>query len=257
MNLLNNGGFEGNLYYWTGSGTIERALGYPRLGCAKLASGQAVSQVIGLGQNQPYGLHLFFRPDPNATLTVTCGSVSQSFNGYSGLWNEASMLFALDSGANSGVTLSASGATVYVDGVGLVVGGLAITRVQLSTMIASQLSTLASDAGLGRTPTSAGPDGDYSDAIDEALRALGAVGAHGEPDVTALALDKINDCVEAGRVAMLQRLRAKYALKTDVSLGPRRESYSQIAQSIDGMVSGAGSNRRVVSAPMHNGDWPR
>lgn len=257
MNILQNGGFEGNLYYWTGSGTIERALGYPRLGCAKLTAGQNVSQAVGLSENAPYGLHLFFRPDPGATLTIAYSDFSQGYNGSSGLWNEATALFALSAGGNSSVTLSASGATVYVDSVTLLQGGLITTRAQLASMIASQLSTLASDAGLGRAPSAAGPDGDYSEAIDEALRAMGAVGAHGEPDVTALPLNKINDCVESGRVAMLQRLRAKYALKTDVSLGPRRESYSQIAQSIDGMVSGAGSNRRVVSAPLTYGEWPR
>lgn len=257
MNLLQNGGFEGNLYQWTGSGTIERALGYPRLGCAKLTAGQSVSQAVGLSENAPYGLHLFFRPDPGAALTLTYGDFSQSYNGINGVWNEATALFALSTGGNSSVTLSASGATVYVDSVTLLQGGLVITRAQLASMIAAKLSTLASDAGLGRAPSVAGPDGDYSEPIDEALRALGAISVHGEPDVTALLLNKINDCVEAARVAMLQRLRAKYALKTDVSLGPRHESYSQIAQSIDGMVSGAGGNKRVVSAPMQYGEWPR
>ena len=50
-NLLLNGGFEGNLYQWTGTAGIQRTLGYPRLGCVQLDAGEVIDQLIGVSAN--------------------------------------------------------------------------------------------------------------------------------------------------------------------------------------------------------------
>jgi hypothetical protein len=87
---------------------------------------------------------------------------------------------------------------------------------------------------------------------------VGAVARWGDPDVTAVIAAKANDTLEAAVTAMLQGLRTRYALQTDVSLGPRRESRSQIAQSLDSLLSGSGADRRIKIARLNRfGGWRR
>ncbi len=259
-NYIQAGGFDGTIndQYWTGTGTIDRSLGYPRLGCVQLTAGQSLAQTVGLSADQLHTAHLFYRPGDGASLTVTYGSISQTFDaGTASQWNEAVMVFALDASANDALTLSASGGTVYVDSVSLV-GGLPVSRGALAVTVAARLGGLATDASLTTTPSASGPNGSYSAAIDEALRSLGAVNSWGDPDITALDYGQVNDATEAAVTALLQTLRSTYALRTDVSLGPRRESFSQIAESIDAMLSGSGPDRRIKVMPLlRKNGWQR
>lgn len=258
INLLLNGAFAGNLHEWSGTGTIDRSNGYPRLGCVSLAAGQSLGQRRDLAEDQLYNLHYFYRLTHGATLTASYGAgVSRVESGVNAVWREGLLSFALDTGANDEIAFTAAGGVVLVDTVTLLAGGLAVTRGQLAVMVAARLGTLATDAALAYAASTLGSEGNYTLAIDEALRAVGAVGDYGDPDVTRLAAEQVGDAVESARVTMLQQLRGAYALKTDVSLGPRRESYSQIATSIDAMIAGAGSARRVSVGRLGNGEWPR
>lgn len=258
MNHLLNGEFAGNLKDWTATGAINRALGYPRLGCAQLDAGESVSQQVGIGADALYTLHYFYRLATGATLTAGYGSIVQMHTGTPvDAWREGVLLFALDTSENESVAFSASGAACYVDTVTLLGWSLPVTRGQLATMIAVSLRGLATDAALSATATGDKPEGDYSQAIDEALRSLGAVGLYGDPDVTRLTAQQINDAVESGRTSMLQLLRGDYALETDVSLGPRSEDRSQIAASIDEMLAGAGGDRRVSVGVLKHSAWKR
>ena len=254
------GGFDGTIndQYWTGTGTIDRSLGYPRLGCVQLTAGQSIAQAVGLSADQLHTAHLFYRPGDGASLTVAYGSISQTFDaGTASQWNEAVMVFALDASASDALTLSASGGTVYVDTVTLTTG-IAISRGALAVTVAARLGGLATGASLTTTPSASGPNGSYSAAIDEALRSLGAVNSWGDPDITTLDYGQVNDATEAAVTALLQTLRSTYALRTDVSLGPRRESFSQIAASIDAMLSGSGSDRRIKVMPLlRKNGWQR
>ncbi len=261
-NLLLNGGFDGNLNEWSGTGTIARSLGYPRLGCVELAAGQSISQQVGLSEDTLYTLHFFYYLESGAGLIAGYGSgVSQTFTGTVGAWQEGDMIFALDAGANDSVTLEASGGTVYVDSTALMYGALPISRDEAGVRLERRLGALATDAALSLTPASSGPQGDYSEAIDEALRAIGAVNRWGDPDVTIVRSEQVNELLEGAQMAMLQRLRSSYALETDVSLGPRKESRSQIAASIDAMLGGGGGgggvNRRVGQGSLGYGEWRR
>ena len=258
-NYLENGGFDGNLDEWTGTGTIARALGYPRLGCVQLTTGQSIAQAEGLSEDTLYTLHYFYRLGSGATLTAGYGSITQAHSGAPvDAWQEGVLVFALDAGASDSVTFSSSGGTAYVDSVALLGGGLPITRQGIVAIVAARLSALATDASLSDTATGDTPEGDYTHAIDEALRQAGAVNRWGDPDVTQLIGSKVNDVIEATATATLQLLRTTYALQTDVSLGPRRESRSQIAVSIDALLSGSGSDRRVKVGRLHRaGGWER
>lgn len=259
MNLLLNGGFEGNLDRWAGSGTIARNLGYPRLGCVLLTDGQTIfSETLGFAEDYPYQLHYFYRLGTGATLTAGAAGVTQQHTGAPlDVWREGTMIFALDTGANGQVSFGASGGTVYVDSVTLVASGLAITRAGLASLVAARLATLGTDAALSRTPDADGPEGDYTAAIDQALRALGALSRWGDPDVTQLAPAQVDDAADIARTEMLQILRAIYAKETDVKLGPRSESRSQIAGSIDRMLSGSAANRRIQYGRLLHSEWLR
>lgn len=258
-NQLRNGDFSRGLYEWTGDGTISRALGYPRLNCAELTAGQSLRQAQGISQEQLYTLHYFYRVASGATLTVGYGAVTQTHTGAPfDVWREGVLVFAVEAGESNGnVELAASGGTVRVDTVTLMAGGLPKSRRELATEVAGRIVDIATDAGLDADATASGPEGDYSAAIDEALRAVGATNTWGDPDVTVLPALKINDVIEAARVAILQRVRGKYALETDVSLGPRSESRSQIASSLDEMLAGSGGSRRPTMGKLSHGDWLR
>lgn len=264
INLLLNGGFDGNLNEWdSGDGTIARSLGYPRLGCVQLTAGQSIGQEVGLSADALYTLYFFYRLGSGASLIAKYGSgITQTFTGTVDPWQEGDLIFALDVGANDSVTFEASGGTVYVDSVALLLGGLPISRDEIATRLSRRLGALATDAGLSTTPAATGPQGDYSEAIDEALRAVGAINRYGDPDVTLVETNQVNDLIEAAQAAMLQVVRTSYALETDVTLGPRRENRSQIAASIDAMLSGGGGsgggggNRRVGQGRLVYG-WPR
>lgn len=257
MNLLRNGDFSRGLYEWTGTGTISRAAGYPRLNAARLAAGQSLSQAQGISEQLLHTLHYFYQVAASATLTVAYGDVAQTHTGAPlDMWREGVLAFAPDvGGGNAEVEISAAGGVAYVDTITLLSGGLPISRTSIASQVAALIAAFATDAGYTTTAAATGPEGDYSAAIDEALRAVGAASPWGDPDVTLVAAGQINDVVEGVKAAMLQRLRAKYALEVDVSLGPRSESRSQIAGSIDEMLAGAGGDRRIKVGKLTHGEW--
>ena len=258
-NLLQNGDFSRGLYQWEGSGAISRSLGYPRVNCAQLDAGESLSQSIGISGEILYTLHYFYRLATSATLTVAYGDVSQEHTGAPlDVWREGVLVFSVENdGGNEEVTLSATGGTAYVDTIAMFGGGLPMSRAEIAGQVAARIAEFATDAGLSTTPSASGPEGDYSTAIDEALRAIGAMNRWGDIDVTLLTPAQVNNVIEGARAAMLQRLRAKYALDVDVTLGPRSESRSQIAGSLDEMLAGAGSDRRPKVARLYHGEWRR
>jgi len=202
--------------------------------------------VESVSEDQIYTLHYFYRLETGATLTAGYGSITQTHTGAPlSAWREGVLVFAVDAASADAVAFSAAGGVAYVDTVTLIGRGLPLTRQGVLSIAAARIEDLATDAGLSSAASGDEPEGDYSHAIDEALRQVGAVNRWGDADVTRLTAAKANDVLEATVTAMLQRLRSRYALETDVSLGPRRESRSQIAASIDAMLSGSGADRRV------------
>ncbi len=259
-NLLINGDYSRGLYQWQGSGAIERTLGYPRLNSAKLAAGQAISQAIGISEENLYTLHYFYRVAEGATLTAGYGTVTQTHSAAPlDVWREGVLVFAVETGeGNDAVEFSAGGGICYVDTVTLMSGGLPKSRSELADLVAGQITSIATDKSYSTTANASGPEGDYSAAIDEALRAQSAMNRWGDPDVTLLEGGQVNAVIEAAKVSMLQKARASYALAVDYTLGPRSESRSQIAGSLDEMLSGGGGgNSRISMGPLYREDWRR
>lgn len=267
-NLLDNGRFYGNLDEWTPSGaaSINRALGYPRAGCVQLDAGASIAQQESASEDSLYTLHYFYRITSGAVLTASYGAFSNTHQTLTpNVWIEGFISFAPDTSLNESVTFAAATATAYIDAVSLLFGALPISRHELAQAAQTRLGALVREKGLLCAPSHLGPDGDYTAAIDEALRAVGAVGPYGEPDVTCVAAGDINNLIDATYGNMLQRLQSDYLLDTDVSLGPRRENRSQIAQNLARMAGasgagggdGGGGGRIQVAQMSRSGGWER
>lgn len=263
MNLLVNGHFDGSLLHWSG-GVMNRSLGYPRPGCAQLDAEDSLEyiyQAIGVSPGQVYTLHFFYRRSAGAVLTASLGDASQEFLGATDVWQEGVLTLGVVAETTIAPLFAAAEiGTCYVDGVSLAPGVLPLTRRALMLTVANRLAGLATDAGLNAVATGKGPEGDYTGAVEEALRQVGAVNAWGDPDITALAADQVNAAIEAALTAMLGQLANHYALETDVSLGPRSESRSQIAKILTTMGSagaGAGDRSAKMGALRRVGGWER
>lgn len=263
INQLVNGGFSRGLYLWEGGATIERSLGYPRLNCARLADGQSLSQAVGISPEAYFTLHYFYRLTTGATLTVGYGAVTQEHSGTPlDVWREGILAFSVETGESNGsVEMSAAGGVAYVDSIALLGGALPISRGAIASEVAKRIPTLAAEKNLSTAPSADGPEGSYSSAIDEALRANGAVTSWGDVDVTLLAPGNVNDVIEAALKSSLQLLRSMFALDVDVTLGPRSESLSQRAKSLNEMLGdgggGAGDRRVSMGNLFRAGGWQR
>lgn len=262
MNLLVNGHFDGSLLHWSGGG-MNRSLGYPRPGCAQIDEGDSLEyiyQAIGVSPGQVYTLHFFFRRPANAVLTASLGNASQEFAGATDAWQEGVLTLGVVEETTIAPAFLALNETGYVDGVTLAPGVLVLTRRALMLAVENRLAGLATDAGLAAAATTKGPEGDYTGAVEEALRQVGAVNEWGDPDITALAADQVNAAIEAALTAMMGQLANHYALETDVSLGPRSESRSQIAKMLTTLGSagaGAGDRSAKIGPLRRVGGWER
>lgn len=246
-NLLDNGAFDEGLNDWTATGSILRSDGYPRVGCVQLDAGETVYQLQDLPADQLHTLHYFYKLTTGGTLTAAYGSgVTQAHvGGAQSVWREGVLAFALDANANENVQFSAAGAACYVDTVTMLVGGLPISRAEIASRAARRIAALATAQSLSTTASASGPEGDYSDAIDDALRKIGAVNHWGDPDVTCLPANKVSSAIDATVAAMLETLRITYSLESDVTLGPRSERRSQIAGML-GDLQGGGATASPV-----------
>ena len=240
LNLAVNGGFSRGLYLWAGSGTIERSLGYPRLNCARLAAGQSLGQAVSIGAETYYTLHYFYRLTTGATLTVGYGAITNEHTGAPlDVWREGVLAFSAEAGEENGsIVLAAAGGLAYVDSVSLLWGALAKSRAEIAGEVAARIRTLAAEKGLVATPGAGGPEGDYTAAIDEALRANGAMNDWGDVDIGQLSAGNINAAIEGATGAMMELIRTMYALDVDVTLGPRSESRSQISKNLADLIGG-------------------
>lgn len=123
-------------------------------------------------------------------------------------------------------------------------------RATIAATVHRKLGALASDAGLLTTASEGQSEGSYTDAIDAALRQLGAYDAETlELDATLVPITSINTLLRLVEGEMLERLQRHYALLTDLKVGQRDEKLSQIGAAIRalGSSSAGGSGRPVIA----------
>jgi hypothetical protein len=172
-------------------------------------------------------------------------------------WAENSFSVGLAPGTTYILRLTNVGAAgdVKVDDVWL--WWVPVTRASLSSRVHTKLGRLASERSLSTTPSGILTEGDYTYGVDAGLRSVGAINPEtDEPDVRWLEAGMLDTVLEAIEMEMLERLQRDFAVETDISLGSRSESRSQIAGAIEKLTSasGGGSRRPVMRKLRHSSE---
>lgn len=257
-----NGRFLHSLDNWNASdASYSAGDGDDHYGVAVLATGGGhVSQQFTVGGAKRYTIHLAVKAigsglsGGQATLTITDGAgntvATQNLTGTADTWTEQTFTLGLADGTTYTMTITNTSAAgdVRLDDVWL--WYVPLTRANIATRVHTKLGLLASDRSLSTTASGSLTEGDYTYAIDQGLRSVGAINPlTDEPDVrwlTTASLDTLMAQVEA---AMLERLQRDYATMTDITVGQRSESLSQIAKAIGalkGQPGGSGGGGRAV-----------
>lgn len=254
-NRINNPGFAGDTNNWTLSGNAAyiASQGNNELGAASLPdAASAISQQFTVTVSRPQMVDIYLKGvgSGNVSLTITDGDGSTVYS--SSLTVTASWANAL--GARVGLpqgtytlTLTYSDVACYVDDVS--VAWVIKTRAELASEAANLLGDLASsDAGYSTTPSGSNTEGDYTQAVDAALRAVGAVDSAGRPDVRELTDDNVDACIDEVQRYMLHKLHRYYARNaTDFTLEGRTEHYHQRTAAIENLLGIAVGGRPSAS----------
>ncbi len=277
-NLINNGRFTQELQNWevaVGSPSWVANQGYAAMGSVQMpAYLDEIRQSFTIARDKVYTLGIALRA--SAALMGTTNSLRVQirdkaanlvllpswslFTVAADTWEINRREVYLGAGRQYQIEITNRsqfvGATIFVDDVWL--WPLAITRRQVAERIADKLGSLASDASLSTTPSGDKPEGDYTPAIDEALRVLGAVDTQtGKPDIRYIESEDVKPLLDLVNGGMLERLYNEYATQVDVAAGPIRESLSQRRQAIAEMMSGSagGGLGPVVTRKLTREDW--
>lgn len=267
-NRLSNGRFLHDLGNWTASNAAYSAGdGDDHYGVAVLdAAGGYIEQTFGVPYVRAYTLHTAVKPISGTLTTnelvarITDGGgntvASLSLEGdTTDAWQENSDVVGLAPGTTYTLRLTNTSAlSVRVDDVWLY--HVPITRADIATRADDKLGRLASDRSLSTALAGALTEGDYTYAVDAALRSVGAVNPEtGGVDVRWLEGGEVMTAIDIVTQQMLEQLQMDYATETDVSLGPRRESLSQKAATIGAILGSGGGSQgsgRVVSRPLRH-----
>ena len=111
---------------------------------------------------------------------------------------------------------------------------VAITRRQLAMRVHEKLGGLtSSDVTLTYAPATDKPEGDYTSAIDTALREIGAIHPVTRlAEIRAVDIFDVDLLLDSTEREMLERIENEYITKVDLTVGPHRESFSQIASAL-------------------------
>lgn len=266
--LLTNGRFFHNLDGWTASGASYSAGdGDEHYGVAVLPTGGAfVEQGFAVVEPRLFTVHASVKPvgaalatgqakvrivdgDGNTVLDKDLVAAS------AGVWAENSVGVGLAPGTTYTLRLtnvSAAG-DVLVDDAW--VWWVPLTRAGLAGRVHAKLGRLATERSLSTTPIGDSTEGDYTYAVEAGLRSVGAINPDTDaPDVRWLEAGNLETALEAIEMEMLERLQRDYSVETDITLGSRSESRSQIAGALERLTSasGGGSRRPVMRKMRHS-----
>ena len=269
-NHLNNGRFLHDLNNWTASGAEYSAGdGDDHYGVAVLSTGgDYIEQTFSLPYLRTYTLHLSAKvtggdlSGSQATARIVDGDgntvTTQNLSGTEDTWTENTISLGLAPGTTYTVRITNASAAgdLKVDDAWL--WFVPITRANLAAAVARKLTRVATDLSYSATPSGGQTEGDYTDAVDDALRSLGAINPEtGLPDVRWLDESLVKSAIDAALQAMLERVAIDYSVEVDITLGPHSERLSQkreAAEKLAGMVSGsggAGSRQITVRKLLH------
>lgn len=264
-NRLINGRFLHDLDGWTASGAVYSAGdGDDHYGVAVLETGEYIEQAFAVPRVRTYTLHYALKSSgvlagTDVALLITDGAgntvVTVNPTGDVSAWTEAETEIGLAPGATYTLRITNTQAEdVKVDDVWL--WAVPLTRSEIASRVNTKLARLASDRSLTTTPSGSLTEGDYTYAIDAGLRAVGSINVETDlPDVRYLEANEVDTAIDAVEREMLEQLHRDYATEVDISVGPRRESLSQIAKAIQGQLGDGGTTPggRVVMRKLTHG----
>lgn len=265
---LANGRFLQNIDQWTATGGAYSAGdGDDHYGVCVLSAGGYITQTFAVPYARAYTLHSTVKPvggvlTANQVLaTITDGNgntlVSLSLEGdTSGAWQENEDTLGLAPGTTYTLKyLNNSALTVRLDDVWL--WFVAIARTQIAAQVHARLGQLATDYSLSTTPSGALTEGSYTYAVDNGLRAMGAINPEtGQVDIRYLDTGDVLTVIDLAEQEMLKRVQRSALTEVDTSLGPRSESLSQKAAMIATAMtgSGKGGGRVVIRSLRHQAE---
>ena len=255
MNRINNPGFAGNANNWTlgGNAAYIASQGNDELGAVSLPdAGSSISQEFTVTLSQAQMIDVWVKGAGNGNLSLNVvnsdgDTVYTNTLSVTTSWaNALGERVGLPQGTYT-LTLSYNDVACYVDDVS--VAWVIKFRTELATEAANLLGDLASsDAGYSTAPSGTDTEGDYTQAVDTALRAVGAVDTAGRPDVRELTEDNVDACIDEVQRYMLHRLHRYYARNaTDFTLEGRTEHYHQRVAAIENLLGIAVGGRPSAS----------
>ena len=261
-----NGRFLHSLTQWETSDAVYNAGdGDDHYGVAVLSVGGYIQSTFTVPNIRSYSIHAAVKAvgaslsAGQCQLIITDGNgntvLTQNLTGTADTWTDNDLSAGLSAGTTYTLKIinnSASGAVKLDD---IWVWFVPLTRVQIATRIHAKLGRLATERSLTATASGALTEGSYTYAIDGGVRAVGAINPEtGLPDVRYLDEENIQTALDFIEREMLEQLQRDYAVETDIRVGQRSESLSQISQALGNMASGGskGGGRIVMRKLHHN-----
>lgn len=239
---IRNGRFQSQLTSWTATGaTYVASDGDEHYGMAQLAVGDTLTQLFSVGLARTYTLHIAVKcaavlADGDATVTIRDNSsnliTTRSLTVSAiNTWTVNEINLGLPGISNMSLTFInvAADADIKIDDVWL--WHIPMTRTDIAARTHINLAGSATEYGWTTTPAGALTEGDYTYAIDAVLAGLGSTNPEtGEVDIRWL--HDPQNAVKLLETEMLRRAHNSAILETDIRLGPRQESRSQIARNL-------------------------
>lgn len=268
-NHLVNGRFLHDLNGWTvgGGATYHAGDGDEHYGVAVLPTGGGfIEQAFAVDAVRVHTVHVALKPiggapsTTNVQLIITDGEgntvvTENLLPSTADVWEELTFSYGLASGTNYTLKLinNALAGGIRVDDAWL--WFVPMTRSEMATRVNRKLARLASLRSLSTLPNGQLTEGDFTDAVDAALRGVGAINSEtGSPDVRYLDSESVQTALDAVEREMLEQLQRDYAVEVDVQYGPARENRSQIRAAIGEVIGlsgqGKGGGGRVVMRPL-------
>ena len=260
---LNNGRFEHSLDQWTASSAVYSAGdGDDHYGTAVLSVSGYIEQTFTVIKTRVYSIHLAVKAIGASLSSAQCqliikdgngNTVSiQNLTGTADTWTDNDITLGLASGTTYTLKIinnSASG-VVRIDDVWL--WFVPMTRALMATRTHTKLGRLATERSLSTTASGVLTEGSYTYAIDAALRAVGAINPEtGLVDVRYLDASSLQTALDFIEREMIEQLQRDYAVETDIRVGQRSESRSQIAKILGDMNANQSGGGKVVMRRLH------
>ena len=252
-NRLFNSDFAQDLSQWTVGGNAAFLVndGKQELGAVSLPdAGSSIAQSFSISLGRLYMVEVAVKAvvtDGTVTLTISNSSgtvFTWNVDAVAGGWTVCSQRVGLPWGDYT-MTLVYNDVAVYVDD--LSIAWVPKTRLELATEVSERLGILATQASFSTDGIEANSEGDYTGAVDEGLRAVGAVDPAGRVDVRYLDDGLIVACLDQIELAMLKRLQRYWMTRTDYAIGPRTEHINQISNALLALTGSAVGGRPATA----------